>query len=120
VAPKARKRSPFADRELEKNAALFASLGDATRLRLVSRLLGEGPLSITCLSEGEPVSRQAITKHLGVLEDVGLVAGSWEGRARVFSLEARRLEVARGFLEMMAGRWEERIGRLRGMVEGGG
>jgi DNA-binding transcriptional ArsR family regulator len=66
---------------------LFAALGDATRLRLLGRLSVDGPLSITHLSEGTGVTRQAITRHLEPLGRVGLVHDARRGRERVFALD---------------------------------
>lgn len=57
-------------------APLFAALGDGTRLKLVTRLCGEGPLSITRLTAGERVTRQAVSKHLRALEKAGLARSS--------------------------------------------
>src|SRR5882672_6207683 len=73
---------------------LFAALGDATRLSLLRRLSVDGPLSITRLSEGTGVTRQAITRHLDALGRVGLVRDARRGRERVFELDAKRLEIA--------------------------
>ena len=71
---------------------LFAALGDATRLRLLGRLSADGPLSITRLSEGTGVTRQAITRHLHALGRVGLVRHARRGRERVWDLNRERLE----------------------------
>ena len=97
-------------------AKVFFALGDGTRLALVRRL-GSGPLSATALSERAPVSRQAITKHLRVLERAGLVAHERRGREVLYALEVRRLAEARAFLEAISARWDRAIDRLRGLVE---
>src|SRR2546429_2096320 len=73
-------------------APLFAALGDATRLRLLGRLSAGGPLSITRLSEGTGVTRQAITRHLHALGRVGLVRNARRGRERVWDLNRERSE----------------------------
>src|SRR5437660_11074753 len=75
---------------------LFAALGDATRLRLLGRLSAGGPLSITRLSEGTGVTRQAITRHLHALGRVGLVRHARRGRERVRSEERRVGKEGRG------------------------
>ncbi len=98
-------------------APVFAALGDETRLRLVARLCEQGPLSIARLSEGAGVTRQAITKHLHVLAEAGLVRGSRQGRESLWALEPRRLEEARRFLEGISQQWDEALGRLRAFVE---
>src|SRR5262249_12784127 len=94
------------------SAPLFAALGDETRLRVVSRLCEEGALSIAKLTEGWNVTRQAVTKHLRVLEDVGLVRGSREGRENVWELEPRRLAEARKYLDLISHEWDETLERL--------
>src|SRR5687768_10533868 len=73
-------------------AALFAALGDETRLTLVSRLSIGGPLSISRLTAGVEVSRQAVTKHLDVLSDAGLVRGARRGREKVWQLHPGALQ----------------------------
>src|ERR1700681_5023005 len=74
-------------REVSRAAPVFAALGDETRLALVARLSSEGPLSITRLTAGSAVTRQAITKHLDVLAIDGLVPRIWRGRERMWELE---------------------------------
>ena len=96
---------------------VFAALGEPTRLRLVSRLCDEGPQSIARLSEGEGVTRQAITKHLRVLKHAGLVRDVERGRERIFQLEPKNLDVARKFLAHVSDRWDRALERLRAQVE---
>jgi len=98
-------------------AHLFAALGDETRLKLVARLSSGGPLSITRLTDGSAVTRQAITKHLGVLEHAGLVRGIRVGRERVWEFEPERIAEARHYLEQISSQWDESLGRLKEMVE---
>jgi DNA-binding transcriptional ArsR family regulator len=98
-------------------APLFAALGDETRLRLVARLSAEGPGSIARLSERSGVTRQAITKHLRVLEGAGLARSARRGRERVWSLEPRRLDDAHAFLDAVSRRWDDALERLRALVE---
>jgi DNA-binding transcriptional ArsR family regulator len=100
-----------------ESAAVFAALGDATRLRLVARLCSEGPLSISRLSEGAGVTRQAVTKHLETLGDAGLVRYNRRGRERIWELEPKRLEMAQRYLNAVAGEWDAVIGRLKAFVE---
>jgi DNA-binding transcriptional ArsR family regulator len=96
---------------------VFAALGDATRLGLVGRLSAEGPLSITRLSEGTGVTRQAITRHLNTLGDAGLVHDTRRGRERVFELDVKRLEKARRYLDQVAAEWDDAAARLKAFVE---
>lgn len=98
-------------------APVFAALGDPTRLGLVRRLSDEGPLSITRLSEGTGITRQAITRHLEALEQVGLVRDSKHGRERVFSLDLKRLELARQYLDHVSAQWDDAAARLKQFVE---
>jgi DNA-binding transcriptional ArsR family regulator len=99
-------------------APVFAALGDATRLRVVARLCVEGPLSITHLSEGSKVTRQAVTKHLHVLSDAGLIRDRRQGRERIWELEPGRLEVAQNYLARISGQWDAAISRIKALVEG--
>jgi DNA-binding transcriptional ArsR family regulator len=92
-------------------------LGDTTRLSLVRRLSSEGPLSITRLSEGSGMTRQAITRHLHALEEVGLVRDTKEGREHVFSLDLKRLAVARQYLDHVSAQWDAAAARLKAFVE---
>jgi len=101
------------------SAHLFAALGDETRLRLVSRLCDGGPMSITRLTEGSSVTRQAITKHLRVMEGSGLVRSSRQGRESVWQLDRQRLHEARRYLDMISTQWDEALVRLRRFVEDG-
>jgi DNA-binding transcriptional ArsR family regulator len=101
----------------QEAAPVFAALGDETRLALVTRLCAGGPQSISRLTSGSEVTRQAITKHLAVLADAGLVHDVRRGRERVFDLDTARLDVARRCLDQISQRWDEALGRLRSLVE---
>jgi DNA-binding transcriptional ArsR family regulator len=96
---------------------VFAALGDATRLALIGRLSVDGPLSITRLSEGTGVTRQAITRHLYALGDAGLVRNARRGRERVWELDLKRLEKARSYLDQIAAQWDAAASRLKAFVE---
>jgi DNA-binding transcriptional ArsR family regulator len=99
------------------SAHIFAALGDETRLRLVARLCDGGPLSIARLTAGSNITRQAITKHLRVMEGAGLVRGTRHGRESVWQLDRRRLEEARRCLDMISAQWDGALLRLRRFVE---
>ncbi len=99
------------------SAALFAALGDRTRLQLVSRLCEGGPMSITRLAEGAKITRQAITKHLRVMEGASLVHSARRGRESLWQLDRQRLEDARRQLDLISKRWDDALGRLRTLVE---
>ena len=100
-------------------APVFAALGDATRLRLVTRLCNEGPLSIVALTERVPVTRQAVTKHLRALAAAGLVRGKRRGlqRQRLWELDTPRLQEARHYLDQIAQQWDDALARLKTFVE---
>ena len=102
---------------LTQAAPIFAALGDATRLALVGRLCADGPLSIARLSEGAGVTRQAVTKHLHVLSDAGLVIDYWVGRDRMWELETDSLRAARQSLDRISAQWDDTLGRLKAFVE---
>ena len=97
---------------------MFAALGDEVRLGIVGRLSAGGPLSIARLTDGTGVSRQAVTKHLDVLADAGLVHGARHGRERIWELNTNQLSEARRYLELVSQRWDDALGRLRTFVEG--
>ena len=75
-------------------------------------------MSITKLTSGTEVTRQAVTKHLHVLADAGLVRDAREGRERVWTLEPRRLDEARRYLDFISAEWDAALERLKKMVEG--
>jgi DNA-binding transcriptional ArsR family regulator len=110
MSPSTRHRAPEA-------SSLFAALGDPTRLGLVRRLSVEGFLSVTELTEGTRISRQAVTKHLGVLARAGLVESARHGRERLWALAPGQIEQARRALEQISREWDDALGRLRRLVE---
>lgn len=106
-----------ADDSPRSSAVLFAALGDQKRLWLVSRLCHDGPASITRLAAGARITRQAVTKHLRVMEHAGLVGSSRRGRERLWQLQQGRLEEARRYLNQISIQWDEALERLRALVE---
>ena len=98
-------------------APLFAALGDETRLQILARLATGGPGSITHLGARVDVSRQAVTKHLEVLADAGLVRSRRQGRERLWQLAPARLADAHAYLDAIAARWDDALARLRDFVE---
>jgi DNA-binding transcriptional ArsR family regulator len=101
----------------ERQANVFAALGDPTRLSLVAKLIDGKPHSISALTAGTKVTRQAITKHLTVLESVGLVSSVKEGRESLYELDPRPLESLQEYLEIIASQWEKALNRLKAFVE---
>jgi DNA-binding transcriptional ArsR family regulator len=110
--------SAFAPSHARRAASLFAALGDETRLRLVATLSAAGPESITRLCATSDVSRQAVTKHLGVLARAGLARGKSRGRERIWQLDLQRLADARDYLERISRQWDGALARLQDLVEG--
>ena len=110
-------RSPNSLLRPEKSAAIFAALGDVTRLRIVTALCAGGMLSITQLTVGTDVTRQAITKHLQVLAEAGLVRDQWLGRERRWELVPDQIEEAKRALDVIGRKWDEALERLRLAVE---
>jgi DNA-binding transcriptional ArsR family regulator len=98
-------------------ARVFAALGDKTRLALVARLCSGEPCSITQLSEESKLTRQAITKHLGVLERAGIVRSSHAGRERLFEFDPEPLDELRAYLNSVSKQWDETLSRLKSHVE---
>lgn len=100
-------------------APLFAALGDETRLALLSRLKSGERQSITDLTEGVDMTRQAVTKHLRVLEDAGLVRGTRAGRESLYELKVEPLSEARRALDDISRQWDNTLSRLKSFVESG-
>jgi DNA-binding transcriptional ArsR family regulator len=102
---------------LRRSAPVFAALGDDTRLALLTKLSAGSRCSIARLTAGSSLTRQAITKHLRVLEEAGLVRGVREGRESLFELEPGRLDDARRALESISRQWDRALARLKAFVE---
>lgn len=112
-----KKRNPGAATELLHSVPLFAALGDKVRLQLVVRLSEQGSASISKLTTGTGVTRQAVTKHLRVMQNSGLVRSTRRGRERLWQLNQRRLEDARRHLDLISQRWDAALARLQKFVE---
>ena len=100
-------------------ARVFAALGDPTRLQLVTLLCAGGALSIAQLTAHTDISRQAVSKHLQVLTEAGVVHGLKLGRERLWQLDPAQLEEARRALEEIGRQWDAALGRLKAFVEAG-
>src|SRR5262245_8498006 len=103
---------------LQTYAAVFAALGDETRLALLTKLSSGEPRSISQLAEGSQLTRQAVTKHLRVLENVGLVHSTYSGRENRFELDTRPFKDIREYMEFVSQQWDRALSRLRSFVEG--
>ena len=96
---------------------MFAALGDQTRLGLVMRLCDGGPMSIAKLASDFDITRQAVTKHLRVMEDAGIVRHEQQGRESIWQLEQQRLSDVREYLDAISTQWDAALGRLQRFVE---
>lgn len=96
---------------------MFAALGDDTRLSLVARLAQGMPCSISQLTEGSRLTRQAIAKHLRVLQDAGIVQSARSGRESLFTLDPKPLGQVKEHLELLSEQWDQALSRLKAFVE---
>lgn len=96
---------------------MFAALGDQTRLGLVLRLCEGGPMSIARLASDFDITRQAVTKHLRVMEEAGIVRHEQHGRESIWELEQKRLADVRSYLDAISAQWDDALGRLKRLVE---
>src|SRR5262245_14115339 len=103
--------------QLKERASLFAALGDETRLSLIGKLSGGTTQSISRLAEGSALTRQAITKHLRVLEGARVVRSVRVGRESLFEFRPEPLKEAQSYLERVSGQWDDALARLRSFVE---
>jgi len=96
---------------------VFAALGDETRLALISKLAQGRPHSISQLSAGSPLTRQAITKHLRILEGAGVVRHARIGRESQFSFDPQPMDGVKAYLNDVSRQWDEALSRLKVFVE---
>ena len=106
-----------ADAAASRHAAVFAALGDPTRLALVARLSDGQPRSISLLAAASALTRQAVTKHLRVLERAGLVQSLRVGRESRYTYRPEPVAEARKYLTTVAAQWDDALARLRDFVE---
>src|SRR5690242_18509442 len=92
------------------HASVFFALGDETRLALIARLAAGRPCSISELTQGSRVTRQAISKHLRVLETAGMVRSVRHGREHRFEFDARAIDQAKQYLDFVSAQWDEALG----------
>jgi DNA-binding transcriptional ArsR family regulator len=98
-------------------APVFAALGDRTRLSLLRRLSDGHARSISSLCADTRLTRQAVTKHLHVLENAGLVASRRIGRESRFAYRPETVVDARSYLERISAQWDDALARLRAFVD---
>jgi DNA-binding transcriptional ArsR family regulator len=114
MSPKSRRRGSTRPKNY---ALIFAALGDRTRLFLLAQLCDGSPRSITQLTEGSRLTRQAITKHLQVMERAGLVHSVRQGRESRYEFDLGPIDGAKAYLDMVSLRWDEALVRLKAFVE---
>lgn len=100
-----------------KPASVFAALGDHTRLSLVAKLSRGRPSSISQLTQGSRLTRQAITKHLRVLERAGIVHSVRTGRENLFEFNPQPIEELKSYLNLVSRQWDQALARLKSFVE---
>lgn len=110
-----KRRQALADRR--GHAVAFAALGDDTRLAIVTKLAASEPQSIMRLTEGTRLTRQAVTKHLRVLEDAGVVESVRAGREMLFAFRPEAIAELKGYLTDVSAQWDDTLGRLKAFVE---
>ncbi len=98
-------------------APVFVALGDETRLSLIAKLCGRRPCSISQLTRGSKLTRQAITKHLRVLERVGIVHSVRTGRESLFEFDPQPIEGIKQYLDFVSEQWDQALSRLKSFVE---
>ncbi|MBS0578858.1 MAG: helix-turn-helix transcriptional regulator [Proteobacteria bacterium] len=99
------------------HAVIFAALGDETRLALVTALATGEAQSISRLTAGTRLTRQAVTKHLRVLQGAGLVRGARHGRESLFELDPQPMKEMQEYLGRVSQQWDEVLLRLKAHVE---
>ena len=100
------------------HAEVFAALGDETRLFLVAKLCDGQSYSISRLTEDSKLTRQAITKHLRVLESVGIVHSVRKGRESLFKFNPQPVDQVKEYLDLVSEQWDQALSRLKAFVEG--
>lgn len=98
-------------------ASVFDALGDPHRLQMVIRLCEGGPSSTLQVAQSIPLTRQAATKHLEILQSVGLVSSAKRGRERIWTVQPQPLTAAGDYLNTLSRRWDTAIDRLKAFVE---
>ena len=100
------------------HAPVFRALGDETRLSLVAKLCAGKPRSISQLTRGSSLTRQAITKHLHVLERADIVHSVHRGRESLFELNPAPIEEMKKYLDQVSEQWDRTLARFKAFVEG--
>jgi DNA-binding transcriptional ArsR family regulator len=110
-------RSLSGSAAVKLHASIFAALGDETRLAMVARLADGEAQSIARLTAGTRLTRQAVSKHLRVLEDAGVVRSLKVGRESQYALEPKPIDNVRDYLANVSAQWDDALARLKSFVE---
>jgi DNA-binding transcriptional ArsR family regulator len=105
--------------ELDLVDEVLGALADPTRRRLLDAVAVSGEATATTLATGMPVSRQAIVKHLAVLDRAGLVRGRRQGREVRYAVRPERLDATAAWMAGLAAEWDERLAAIKGIAESG-
>lgn len=116
MSPKRPSRADVGERA-RAAASVFAALGDKTRLSLVAKLGDGEPHSISELTRETRLTRQAITKHLRVLQNTGLVRSTHSGRENLFHLDPAPIDSMKQYLDSVSRQWDQTLARLKSFVE---
>ena len=103
--------------ERRAHALTFTALGDETRLALVAKLCRRQPYSISQLTHGSKLTRQAITKHLRVLQSAGIVHSIRSGRESLFEFDPQPIAGIKEYLDFVSEQWDQALARLQSFVE---
>jgi DNA-binding transcriptional ArsR family regulator len=105
--------------QAEAMERVFAALADPTRRQVLDAIAARGEATATTIAAELPVSRQAIVKHLAVLDRAGLVAGRREGREMRYAVAPDRLDDIARWIATLATEWEARLARIKQIAESG-
>ena len=101
----------------EPDDQLWAAIAEPSRRRVLDLLVGGGEASASALAEHVPFTRQAVAKHLSVLEEAGLVSRRKQGRDVLFRVESDRLDEATRAMAELARRWDRRLDAIKRLAE---
>jgi DNA-binding transcriptional ArsR family regulator len=96
---------------------LWSAIGDPSRRRVLDLLVSNGEVSASWLARRVPFSRQAVSKHLVVLEEAGLVSRRKQGREVLYQVKADRLDQATRAMAELAGQWDRRLATIKRLAE---
>jgi DNA-binding transcriptional ArsR family regulator len=102
---------------MQADDELWSAIGDPSRRRVLDLLINNGEVSASWLADRVPFSRQAVSKHLVVLEEAGLVSRRKQGREVLYQVEADRLDQATRAMADLAAEWDRRLNAIKRLAE---